>query len=560
MEARIIEKKEKNFLTVIDLMFCVVLSLAFSSSTYYINNGGCEISLAFCATTLYTFMLFLVITYIIRWGMKKQSCYTEKKYVVLESRVNDFMRTKYHVVIISMIILLSWLPVLIILYPGTAINDTWAQLRQFIEFVADGKINRGVLYDHHPVFDTLYMGIVIVPIAKATGKWHLAMFLYVFLQAIFTSFSFAITIEYVYKKLQVGVKVVLAMLVVYCLLPIYPASVQTISKDALFSWIYVLFSILFIELVRSKGECLKNKKYVVGLIGVAVLCCLTKKVGMYVILISLMVCFVFQKKNRKNMLIPIGSIIIIMFIIMPIVKNEFGVVSGGKQEMFSLPFQQTARYVKYHGDDITDGEYKIIDKLLSMENLAERYDPIFADPVKGYSERGTTKDYIDYIIVWINQGIRHPKTYIAAFNAMLSGWFSWCEYKPLMNMGWHNQLIGDMIPEWVSYRGDFFEKTSVEYEKMFDNLYENPFAKILLSYGLYASLIPAFVVGTVCRRRKRKDIKYWIGIVPMILSIVLGCWLSPVSTYGIEGMRYLYPIVYTTPMMIVWCMYIYRRG
>ena len=342
-------------------------------------------------------------------------------------------------------------------------------------------------------------------------------------------------------------------------MPIYPASVQTISKDALFAWIYVLFFLYYIEIVRSKGEALKKRKHVIGFIVISILCCLTKKVGIYVVEISLLFIFIFQRTNKKKILLSIVCVSCFMFGVMPAIKTELGVQNGGKQEMFSIPFQQTARYVKYHRDDITEEEYKVIDKLLDMKDLAERYDPTSADPVKGYVERGTSKDYIDYIKVWFSQGIRHLETYIAAFNAMEAGWFSWYEYKPLMNMNWHDQLNSSMIPEWVSVRGESFSRLAQEYEKMFDNLYENPILKIFFSYGLYASLVPAFAFGTVIRKWRKKDVKYWLALIPMMLSIVLGCWLSPVST-NIEGVRYLYPITYTTPLIIVWCVYIYKRN
>ena len=42
----------------------------------------------------------------------------------------------------------------------------------------------------------------------------------------------------------------------------------------------------------------------------------------------------------------------------------------------------------------------------------EVYDPLFADPVKGYTQMAESSDYKDYIIVWLKQGLRHPMTYI----------------------------------------------------------------------------------------------------------------------------------------------------
>ena len=112
----------------------------------------------------------------------------------------------------------------------------------------------------------------------------------------------------------------------------------------------------------------------------------------------------------------LGSILLFM-VAWPWTMKFTGIVPGGKREMLSIPFQMTARYVKEHPDDITEEESEVIDKMLYMETLAERYDPVSADPVKGFAfyEIHNTPDYLDYIRVWFRQGCRHPGSYVNAF-------------------------------------------------------------------------------------------------------------------------------------------------
>ena len=141
---------------------------------------------------------------------------------------------------------------------------------------------------------------------------------------------------------------------------------------------------------------------------------------------------------------------------------------------------------------------------------------------------------------------------------MLSGWFSWHEYAPLMNSDWRTQHNTELIPESVAVRG-MTDSTANAYEEMFHNLYNIPIIQFFLSYGLYASLLPAFALSTVMRKWKNKDIKYWMALFPLLSALFFGCWLAPVS-YQIEGMRYLYPVVYTIPIIIMWCIYIYKNN
>lgn len=141
---------------------------------------------------------------------------------------------------------------------------------------------------------------------------------------------------------------------------------------------------------------------------------------------------------------------------------------------------------------------------------------------------------------------------------MLSGWFSFNEYNPLMNMEWHNQLDPRLIPGWVPIRGNFFTITANNFQTIFNEIYKIPFFTVFLSYVFYAALVPGFLTISVFRKHRRGDIQYWLIFIPMISSIVLGCWLAPVSVH-FEGRRYLYPIVYTLPLLISWSLFIYKH-
>lgn len=542
----------------IDIFLCAFLALAFTASSRYIKTGDCEVDGVYVLSSLLFFTALLGINFLIRKGI---TCYFESRMGThhrLSRFCELFFDSKHGLMKTAFLIFLCWLPVLLILYPGTFINDTWGELQQFMAFTDGGRLHRHVLSDHHPFFDTLVMGTLIVPMAKLTGAWHVVIFLYVLLQAVLTSFAFAYSVSYVYRKLEIGRGVSVLILAFYCIMPMYAASAQTVSKDAMFSWIYVFFFIFFIEIIRTKGQALQEKSFFLKFLLFIILCILTKKVGFYVVGGSLFVLLISHLTNKKKIAFSLGVALFMMVAFLPVIRSILGVHSGGLQEMFSIPFQQTARYVRDHPTEISAAEKAVISKVLVIDDLPKKYNPIFADPVKGYSQRGSKKDYLAYLRVWAVQGVRHPGTYVDAFNAMASGWFSFHEYKPLTNMGWHSQLNAKRIPEWVPERNPFSKWTATTYEKAYHMIYSNPFFTLLLSYGLYASLIPAFMIGTVFRKSKDNDIGYWIASVPVVLTIVLGCWLAPVSVYS-EGLRYLYPALYTCPLMIAWCFFFYKN-
>ncbi len=90
-----------------------------------------------------------------------------------------------------------------------------------------------------------------------------------------------------------------------------------------------------------------------------------------------------------------------------------GVKPGGKQEMLSIPFQQTARYVKYYGNDVSTEEEKVIRKVLDYDTIGKNYDPDLSDPVKNtYKQKD---EYLkDYFNIWFEMLKKHPTAYIQA--------------------------------------------------------------------------------------------------------------------------------------------------
>ena len=518
-------------------LICVFLGFAFVAAPQYIETGDCDFGLGYIFASLVTaiFLCFVMAVFLKAFSKKAGDKPTSRFGLLIDRIFN----AKHSVLLVGLVILACWAIPICMLYPGTAINDTWGQLFQYAT---------GAYSAHHPVLDTLVMGGVIMTLKSLIG-WHPAMFVYVILQAIATALSFSFAMVYADRKLCAGRRAVIAATLFISLIPVYPAAVQTISKDAFFSWLFILYFVAYLETIRTKGEVLRDWKRLVAFIAVIILCCLTKKVGIYVILLSLIpLPFVFRKRWLQ-LVFPILTCVCLVAVIVPAASAALHISPGGRQEMLSLPFQMTARYVTLRGDDVTSEEREAIDRVLEYDTIPERYNPTFADPIKGYSQRGTDEDYITYMKVWIKEGLRHPSTYIDATNAMISGWFSFCEYRPLLDMDFHSQLNDEIIPVAATER-KLTADSSACFRSYYDNLYEIPVLNLPLSYAFYSSLIPAFALCALITRNGGQR-ELGLAILPILLSIVLGCWLAPASI-NVEGVRYLYPVVYTAPILLLW--------
>lgn len=536
---------KQNF-NILDIAAIFIISVCFGLSDDLIKNNPLVPSYNLVLKFLGFFILFFILTFLLRIALNK-ICNFKKPNKITGKFTNKIINHKKRLLIIAAIIFVCWLPFLAMLYPGTCINDTWYQLISVI------KLKNGIwdMNAHHPILDTFFMSAIILPVVYKSGSWHLAIFIYVLIQAVITSLVFSYSVIYTKEKLKLNNRCVLLLFLIYVLCPIYVASVQTVSKDALSAWIYVLFSIQYIEIVRTKGEFLKNKKNIIIHIITIVFCILTKKAEAYIIIFSYISLLIIYRKKFKKFLIPFATAALIPFIILPVFNLTFGIKKSGKQEMYSLPFQMTARYVKYNSENVTQEEKEVISKVLDYEKLGELYNPTNADPIKKYTQKGKDKDYTAYLKVWFDQGFKNPKIYIKALACHTAGWFSTTEYKPLINMDHHTSIDKKNIPEYAAIRNGITYKTYTVFNKTYDFLYSIPVLKIFLSYGFYASFLPMFIILTLIKNKKYKAL---ICCIPSALSIVIGCYLAPVSV-NLEGLRYLFPITYTLPILLMVTIY-----
>lgn len=537
----------KIHLSLVDIIACGFLSFAVPLANDYALNQSVVFDGLLVLRIMASFLLFALSVVVARVMISKlanrRKVHKKSKFCKL---LEKLFGSKYSVLLMAVVIMVCWLPALMMLYPGTMINDSWGQLEQVL------SLQRGtwVVSAHHPVFDTFLMSSIIIPLAKVFGNWHMGMFCYVLFQAICTSLVFAYSIKYMRDKFKQNDWVSLIMLLIYAFLPVFVASIQSISKDALSAWIFVLFVIQFIEIIRTKGLALRKAKFAIGFIVVCLLCVLTKKVELYIVLLSLLCVLIFQKGNRVAVLVPICAISLTAFLILPMIRSTFNIVPSGPQEMLSVPFQQTANYVKMYASDVADEEKQVLEKVLEYDRLAEKYDPTNADPVKGYAPRSEDEDYKKYLGVWLQQGFKHPDAYLAATVAHLAGWYSFYMYKPLTDMEHHTQIDNDLIMDSVAERSELFEQTAGVFDSSYEGLYSIPIVGILFTYAFFATIAPVFVVCTLIHKRKAFSAKYVLAAVPLVLSIVLGCYLSPVSTH-LEGARYLYPVIYSLPTFLM---------
>ena len=451
------------------------------------------------------------------------------------------------------ILLLCWLIYIIAFYPIILSPDPSFQIKQYfnehtkyIDWVIqrDPNVN---MTTHHPVIHTVLLGGCI-QLGRMILNDNFGLFLYSLLQTLTLASVFAYTISYT-KKVGIPNKYRLILLAIYALVPMFPLYAMSGVKDTYYTAFIILYVLVLFDLIHFKQDKKISLKYALWLLLVITLITLFRNNGLYVVVLSLPFLIFTNKKSRGRLAVVCILFLAITQTYSKVLIPALGISEGSIREVLSLPFQQTARYVKEHGDEIKEEEKELYDKILGYDDLAERYDPEKADPVKNmYNKNTTNEELSQYFHYWLQGLIKHPDTYIQATMNNVYGYF-----------------YPNSTKWYVYYKYDdrITQNDLVDYH--YNNL--GPLRQVLSSFGVSFPYIP--VLGLlanvgfsswlmflmICYFIDRKMKKYIIVLSPLLVSLLV-CIASPVNTY----FRYAMPYVFVMPALVLLMLKVWKEG
>ena len=460
-----------------------------------------------------------------------------------------------------LVLFVLWLPYYISMWPATIHGDFLMQVLQLFHYptmlqhqlTSDGV---NVFYSNdHPFLHTQLVGLFIKFGIKINNK-ALGYGMYTFLQmtAYIGGISAIITTLY---KFGANHRILKAALGAYALFPVFPLYAIMVGGDSFFALFFLWFMVGILWIFKTQGDVLKNIKFDIFFAVIVFLMSASKNQGIYIALVSLVFCVICLKKYRIKILVTMFvPIFIFQFAYTGLLFKAARVSTVGKQEALSVCFQQTARYVKYHGDEVTGEEEAAIKKVLAYKKLAKKYQPALSDPVKGtYKSEVTSTDLKNYFKVWLQMGLKHPDEYFQAFFANTYGY-----YAPLFNsrgglyLGLstvrfyrsNRKWAQEMVPESFCDKVDFKEPKILspirERMKFLMGIsYKIPIMNWLYNPGVITWLI-LIAFFALWIKRKYFDMA---AFLPVFL-IVCVCLLSPRN----DNLRYIYPACVLIPGML----------
>lgn len=526
---------------IIEYILSFIITLFMIIGTSFIIKGNFKPIINHPVITIFSFLIifkiiFEIINYLFDYMDKENKKDNQKKKNKLMQLFDN------HPFIFSIVtILILWLIYIIAFYPGILSPDPSFQLLQY--FNIDNKyseyvnlIDKNVIItNHHPVLHTLLLGFFTNIGIKFFSSFNIGLFIYTIFQTIILSSTLSYTIKFM-KEINISLKYRKICLLIYSLVPVFPLYALSPVKDVIFGSLIILYIISIYKFIKFKKQ-IKFKDIILEII-LMVLITLFRNNGIHVILLSFPFLIFTNKENLFKFILIFISTILIYFSYSKIILPHFKITNGSIREVLSVPFQQTARYVKEHKKEVTKKEKFIIDKLLNYDTIDTRYNPKLADPVKNeFNKDYTDKDLKNYFDVWFTEFKKHPITYVEATIENTYGYFYPIE------TNWYVHVKGKKIVNnyGFDYHFNMLKPIRTILKGFAITFPYIPFIGLIINIG-FNSWILLFMLSYMIYKRKYKDIIY---LIPSFV-LLLVCFVSPANTY----FRYALPNIFAMPVML----------
>ena len=439
---------------------------------------------------------------------------------------------KHYFAFATLAIMAGWLPYIIIFFPGSV---PWDGRRQISEGAGYLKLT-----NHHPWIVSKFMGLLMQlgQLISDNAGVFLIVVVFMVIEALCYGFVCCKVKKYMGKYLF------FISILFFALMPAFAAFSCVVLKDGLNAALVAYFMAIYIDCCMKANQQQLSVKDFVWLGISALLVCITRKNGVYLVLPQCLCLAAWVKKRKQILCVVLLSISILAGQIITDIKlpEYLGVVKGSEREMLSIPFQQTARYLLYFPEDVTVEEQAAIDVVLSFDQIAEEYYPEKSDAVKSmYKGTEGNEELKNYFKAWFSMLKKHPEIYL---EATLEGSYGYLY--PFRNCIASERYFFYTIPATngsMYWHYLFSNEIRIRMEAYADLWVSVPILAQLMNPGTYTWLILILAAYIIYKKRTKGILMY----VACFMNILV-CIASPVN--GL--LRYALPLMACMPLLIGW--------
>ena len=421
------------------------------------------------------------------------------------------------------IVLLCWIPVIIIDFPGCIPYDTASQILQ--------GAGETPLDASNPVLLTLLFSSLFRLGRFVFGSGVAGAFTCVFFQVILNISTVLLLCRYVRKKTENDIFGMLTALF-FALIPTWICASLCVMKDTVHYSVFLLYMICAMEFLDFEEP---SKKQIVLFVVFSILTALTRKAAALIVILSSIIWAIASRKGRikKIRFKHAIAIILLILLVQNLVYPMIGASKPATIENLSAPLQQMAYFCKEHGSELTQEERQIISGVFDPDAAAEAFTTEYSDPVK-WVYHGNRNTLPSFLMLYFKLAIRHPLFFIKALIA--------CTYKYYYPLYGGRKNFRSYIPEGFPELGleFFFQDQIGKYTAYLDRWENYAGLNLLMGPGLYSWIL--IIYCSDCVKRKNKEA--FLKIIPLAV-LVIGFLFTHVNGES----RYAYPLMASTPLI-----------
>lgn len=439
----------------------------------------------------------------------------------------------------ALIIFIDLTILLLCKYPGNLQTDSFAQIYQ-----AMGDFEPS---NHHPFYHTLVIKLFLNAGLALFGRYNAAVAVYSVFQIVFMAACFAYGIMFLYD-IKAPRWIIVSVTVIYAIAPYHIMYSFSMTKDTMFAGFVLVSVVSFYRILSGIGDYNRNVILTV-LSGLGV--CLFRSNGLFVYVLWTVCVFllyrkIIRKKNgylyRKILFWMLGVILVSFIMKYPVLKI-LNVHQTDFVESLSIPIQQIGRTVK-DKDNLTDAQQELLSKVLDIDKIRESYYHTSSDPLKERIRAEGDEDYLishkkDFLILYINVGLKHPTSYAAAWIDQTYGFWN-AGYKDWHWYDWVDPGIFDN--RYDIHRVVISGKLNNIFNEYLWLFEEYPLLQLFLCMGLHMWISLILLYISVIRV-DRAGLLIILPIVWILISLMLATPLS-------MEFRYFYAVFCVLPTAV----------
>ena len=452
-------------------------------------------------------------------------------------------------------LLIAYIPHILLSYPAIFMGDNGAQIVQAfptlgsvgVPYLPRGRLLSESVFinQHHPVFHTWLIHVCLLLGNALFHSFNAGIFLCTLVHALSLIAAFSAAAALLLRERLTGTDGALLLVAYAFVHPMIHSYLCVLTKDLVFTAFLILMVCGYYLLLTGR----RGKKTWMGMGIACVGVLLLRNDWKYLLPVALLAAGLLHRPSRKAFLAFGCFALFSGFAVYGLLFPALRYTPGSIREMLSIPFQQTARYVTYHSDDVTDEEREAIDAVLDYAALKDNYRPRKSDAVKNtYREEATGEELLRYFRAWAAMLRKHPGTYVqATMNNYYQYFYPGVQFKYIYSYQWSVECIED-INDKIEALGQAFsypeqtERFRSLSDEINDTLRLFPGFSLLMTPAVYTWLLAIMLVYGISRKKRAA-----VALLVPPLGILLACLVGPCNGY--YG-RYLFPVVALMPILI----------